>query len=95
MTYLKIWQKWIKILSNTNSKKMKGMAENKRSFTIKTIQIRSFQEKKHTFAFKTIPPLYVGLQEQLYEPWVLIQEAFWWHLFIFVGASLHSSMSER
>ena len=32
-----------------------GMAENKRTFTIKTSQLRSFWESKHTFAFKTIP----------------------------------------
>ena len=38
----------------------------------------------------------VGLQEQLYEPWVLVQDAFGWHLFILKGwASLHSSTSER
>ena len=40
--------------------------------------------------------MYLGLQEQLYEPWVLVQEAFGWHLFILTAwASLHSSMSER
>ena len=40
--------------------------------------------------------MYLGLQEQLYEPWVLLQEAFGWQLFIFAAwASLHSSMSER
>ena len=33
--------KWIKSLSDTNSKK-KGMTENKGSFAIKTIQLRSF-----------------------------------------------------
>ena len=37
--------------------------------------------------------MYVGLQEQLYEPGVLMQEAFGWHSFILI--SLHSSMSER
>ena len=38
----------------------------------------------------------VGLPEQLYEPWVLVQDAFGWHLLILKGcASLHSSTSER
>ena len=27
-------------------------------------------------------PIYIGLQEQLYEPWVLVQDAFGWHPFI-------------
>ena len=27
-------------------------------------------------------PISVGLQEQLYEPWVLVQDAFGWHTFI-------------
>ena len=41
-------------------------------------------------------PMYVGLQEQLYEPCVLIQEAFWWHSLISVlPLSLHSSISEK
>ena len=41
-------------------------------------------------------PVYVGLQKQLYEPWVLMQEAFGWHFFILISwPSLHSSMSER
>ena len=41
-------------------------------------------------------PMSLGLQEQLYEPWVLMQEAFRWHSFILKEwASLHSSMSER
>ena len=31
------------------------MKENKSSFKIKTIQLRSFQETKSTFAFKIIP----------------------------------------
>ena len=35
-------------------------------------------------------PMYPGLQVQLYEPWVLVQEALWWQTFI-----LHSSMSGR
>ena len=40
--------------------------------------------------------MYLGLQEQLYEPWVLVQEAFGWQLFILTAwASPHSSMSER
>ena len=40
-------------------------------------------------------PMYSGLQEQLYKPWILVQEAFGWHLFnLTVWASLHSSMSE-
>ena len=41
-------------------------------------------------------PMCFGLQEQLYEPWLLMHEAFGWHLFILEEwASLHSSMSER
>ena len=40
--------------------------------------------------------MYLGSQEQLYEPWVLVQEACGWHMFILTAwASLHSSMSER
>ena len=40
--------------------------------------------------------MYLGLQEQLYEPWVLVQEAFGSQLFILtVWALLHSSMSVR
>lgn len=37
-------------------------------------------DAKRTFTVKTI--LKPGLQQQLYEPWVLKQEAFGWHLFI-------------
>ena len=41
-------------------------------------------------------PTYLGIQEQLYEPCVLVQEAFGWHLLISTAcASLHSSTSER
>ena len=41
-------------------------------------------------------PIYIGLQEQLYEPWVLVQDEFGWHPFILtVRALLHSSTSER
>ena len=29
--------------------------------------------------------MYLGIQEQLYEPCVLMQEAFGWHLFISVA----------
>ena len=40
--------------------------------------------------------MYLGLQEQLYEPWVLVQEAFGSQSFILtVWALLHSSMSVR
>ena len=40
--------------------------------------------------------MYLGLQEQLYEPLVLVQEAFGSQLFILTAwALLHSSMSER
>ena len=27
-------------------------------------------------------PIYIGLQEQLYEPWVLVQDEFGWNPFI-------------
>lgn len=41
-------------------------------------------------------PTYLGIQEQLYDPCVLVQEAFGWHLLISTAcASLHSSTSER
>ena len=42
MTGLKIWLEWIKSLSNPNSRKMKDMAENKCSFSVKTIQLKFF-----------------------------------------------------
>ena len=38
--------------------------------------------------------MYLDLQEQMYEPWVLVQEAFGSQSFILtVSALLHSSMS--
>ena len=41
-------------------------------------------------------PIYIGLQEQLYEHWVLVQDEFGWNPFILtVWALLHSSTSER
>ena len=40
--------------------------------------------------------MYLGLQEQLYEPWMLVQEALRSQLFILtVWALLYSSMSVR
>ena len=47
--------------------------------------------KKPNLPLQSKPsPMYPGLQVQMYEPLVLVQEAFWWQTFI-----LHSSMSGR
>ena len=85
-----IWMKWTR-----QSDKMVGnrhMISNDSDLVYWILALTSWKAwKRPNLPSQFNPsPIYPGLQVQLYEPWVLVQEALWWQTFI-----LHSSMFGR